>query len=215
MEGAPQNAPLVAPGTAAPGPVAEAVRRLDTLEGREPLLLEHILEAFGETAFLPVLIVLALIVVSPLSGIPLLPTAMGTIIALVSLQMLAGRPRIWLPAVIRRRRLSGARLRAAMPRLRRFAGWLDHSARDRMRLLVSPPLDALPKAACAAAGAAMPFLELVPFSSSILGVAVALFATALLTRDGLLAVAATAMVGLAALVPLALYGNVIRAVVAG
>jgi hypothetical protein len=61
----------------------------------------------------------------------------------------------------------------------------------------------------------MPFLELVPFSSSILGVAVVLFATALLTRDGLFAVGATAIMGLAALVPLALYGNLIRAVLWG
>jgi hypothetical protein len=192
--------------------VTAAVLRLETLEGREPLLVEHVLEALGETAFLPVLIVLALIVVSPLSGIPLLPTTMGSIVALVALQMLAGRPRIWLPTVVRRRRLSAARLGAAMPRLRRLADRLDAAARDRMRLLVSPPFDALPKAACAVSGAAMPFLELVPFSSSILGVAIALFATSLLTRDGLFAVAATAAMGLAALVPLTLYGNALRAV---
>jgi hypothetical protein len=216
MDGAPQND---MPGGSREragegGPVRAVIRRLDALTERESLELRHILDAFGETAFLPVLIVLAMIVVSPLSGIPLLPTVFGTMIALVSLQLLLGKPRIWLPAMLSRRRISGARLHGALRRLQRIADWLDRTARDRMRLLVSPPLDALPKGACVLAGASMPLLELVPFSSSILAGAVALFATGLLTRDGLFALLAAALMGLAALIPLALYGNVIRAALA-
>src|SRR6056297_2327678 len=212
MEGTPQDdlEGAAAPGGATVGPVQAAIRRLDALTERDGLDLGDILDAFGEAAFLPVLIV-----VSPLSGIPLLPTFFGMMIALVSLQMIRGTPRIWLPGVVRRRRIPGARLHAALDRLRGFADWLDRSARDRMGVLVSPPLDLLPKAACALAGAAMPFLELVPLSSSILGVAVALFATGLLTRDGLFALMATAIMGLAALVPLAVYGKILRAAVAG
>lgn len=217
MDGTPQDEVSAGPASegGAEGPVQAAIRRLDALTERDPLELEHILDAFGETAFLPVLIVLALIVVSPLSGIPLLPTAFGTMIALVALQMLLGKPRIWLPAMLRRRRISGARLHVALGGLRRLADWLDGTARDRLRLLVRPPLDALPKGACVIAGAAMPFLELVPFSSSILGIAVALFATALLTRDGLFALLAACVMGLAALVPFAVYGNLLRAALAG
>lgn len=196
------------------GPVHQVIDRLDALTQHEELELEDILDAFGATAFVPVLMVLALIVVSPLSGIPFLPTFFGLTIGLVSAQMLFGRPRIWLPGFLMRRRLSGARLHGALGRLRRFAGWLDRTARNRLRLLVSPPLDLLPKTACMVCGLAMPFLELVPFSSSILGAAVILFSTGLLTRDGLFALIAYGMMGLAALVPFAVYGGVIRAAAA-
>lgn len=196
------------------GPVHDVVSRLDALTERDVLELEDIVEAFGETAFVPVLMVLALVVVSPLSGIPLLPTAFGLAIGLVASQMVLGRRTLWLPRMLRRRRISGAQLRGALRRTARLSDWLDRAARDRLRLLVSPPLDTVQKAACMVCGLAMPLLELVPFSSSILAGAVALFATGLLTRDGLFALLAAALMGLAALIPLALYGNVIRAALA-
>ncbi len=198
----------------APGPVRQVVARLDELTDRDDLELEDIVAAFGEAAFVPVLMVLALIVVSPLSGIPLLPTVFGTVIGLVSLEMLLGRRRLWLPRVLMRRRISGRRLHAALLRLDRLADWLDRTARTRLRLLVSPPLDTVTKAACAICGFAMPFLELVPFSSSLLGTSVVLFSTGLLTRDGLFAVAAWGVMAIAAMVPLAIYGGLIRAAVA-
>jgi hypothetical protein len=191
--------------------VRDVIARLDALTERESLALSDILDAFGATAFLPVLIVLALVVVSPLSGIPFLPTVFGTIIALVSLQMLLGRAAIWLPPMLARRRLSPRRLRAALARLRRLADRVDASARDRLRRLVTPPLDIAPKAACIPCGGAMPFLELVPFSSSILGLAILCFATGLLTRDGLFALAGFAAMAVAAAIPLALYGGMLRA----
>ena len=214
-------APGPAPGPFAPAPAPErdaqgdgvraVLTRLEALTARDVLTIDDILEAFGETAFLPVLMVLALVVVSPLSGVPFLPTTLGTIIALVSLQMLVGRPGIWLPRVLARRRLAPHRLNAALRRLHRVADRVDASARDRLPRLVSPPLDTLPKAACIPCGGAMPFLEIVPFSSSILGVAILLFATALLTRDGLFALAGFVTMAVAASIPLALYGGMLRA----
>lgn len=197
-----------------PRPVRDVVSRLDALSDRDALELEDIVAAFGETAFVPVLMVLALVVVSPLSGIPLLPTAFGLAIGLVSLQMVVGRHTLWLPRVLMRRRISGAQLRGALQRTARLSDWLDRAARDRLRLLVSPPLDTVQKGACMVCGLAMPLLELVPFSSSLLAVSVVLFSTGLLTRDGLFAVAAWGVMAIAAMVPLTVYGGLIRAAVA-
>lgn len=200
--------------TSAPGPVQQVINRLDALTDHENLEVGDILDAFGATAFVPVLMVLALIVVSPLSGIPFLPTFFGLMIAMVSTQMLLNWPRIWLPGVLRRRTLSGARLHGALNWLRGLADWLDRTARRRFRLLVSTPLDALVKASCILCGLSMPFLELVPFSSSILGAAVIAFCTGLLTRDGLFALLGWGLMTIAAMVPLAVYGGLIRAAAA-
>lgn len=200
---------------AAQGRVQEVVARLDSLSDRDRVELSEIVRAFGETAFIPVLMVLGLVVLSPLSGIPLLPTIFGSMIALIALQLLVGRKRIWLPGVLMRRKVSGRALHRGLGRLKGFSDWLDRTARDRLTALVSPPLDAVVKLACILSGAAMPFLELVPFSSSILGAAVILFGTGLLTRDGLFALIGAGLIALAALVPLTIYGGLLRAAFAG
>ena len=67
--------------------------------------------------------------------------------------------------------------------------WLDAHTGKRLSVLVRPPMDRLLHLACVLCGIAMPVLELVPFTSSILGAAVVLLAMTLLVRDGLLALA--------------------------
>ena len=195
--------------TATPGGVQDVLVRLDGLSGETSVEVRRIVEAFGAAGFVPMLMAPALIVVSPLSGIPLLPTAMGLTIALVAGQILLGRRHLWLPGFLMRRRIAGARLHAAMTHTRRFAAWLDSKARNRLPLLVLPPFDLLPKVVCLLCGLAMPFLELVPFSSSLLGAAVVLIGTGMLARDGLFTLLAGGFVGVAASVPVIVYGGIL------
>jgi len=190
-------------------PVAEVLARLDGIAARDRLALDDVIEAFGDAAFLPILMVLALVVVSPLSGIPFLPTLFGLAIATVGAQAALGRERIHLPRWIGGRQVSGRRLRRALQRLRGAADWVDRRARPRFSALVHAPFDLVPKLAIVPCGLAMPFLELVPFSSSILAGAVLLFATALLTRDGLFVLAGLALLGLGASIPVAVLAGVI------
>ena len=55
----------------------------------------------------------------------------------------------------------------------------------------------------------MPLLELVPFSSSLLALAVLLMGASLLMRDGLYALLGGGIIGLAAMVPVLVYGRVL------
>ena len=201
--------PTTAERAAGSGAVRGTLDRLDALTVRRSISVGDIVEAFGDTAFLPVLMVPALIVVSPLSGIPLLPTVFGAIIATVALQAVFRRQRLWLPPFLMRRRLTGARLHRGLLRLTRAADWLDGHARPRVRVLVHPPFDTVPKLLATLCGAAMPFLELVPLSSSLLGVAVLLLAAALLVEDGLYAVCGIAVMLGALSVPLLVYGGLL------
>ena len=192
-----------------PRGLVEVLSRLDSLTRQDSVELRQIVKAFGEAGFVPMLLAPAIIVVSPLSGIPFLPTIFGTVIALVSAQMIAGRRHLWLPEMLMRRRIGGRGLAGALKRSRRAALWIDSNSRDRLPLLVRPPLDLLPKALCFFCGAAMPFLELVPFSSSLLGAAVVLMGTGMLARDGLFTLLAGAFIGIAASVPVIVWGEVL------
>ncbi len=185
-------------------PVGDVVRRLIASAARQDPTLDDVLAGFGARSFLPALMVPALIVVSPLSGIPLLPSVCGLTIALIAVQMMVPRRQhLWLPRWIARRPLNGQRISGAAARLERIADWLDGHARERFRPLVrTGPGRFVLAALCALSGLAMPFLELVPFSSSILGLAVLLIATGLLTRDGLFAACGLMAIAVAPAVPL-------------
>ncbi|SER75157.1 Uncharacterized conserved protein [Tranquillimonas rosea] len=184
-----------------PHAVRGVVDRLDELSSSDVLSVREVVAAFGQTSFLPVMLIPALLVISPLSGIPLFSSFCGISIALIAGQMLARRRHLWLPDFIMRRRLDGARMHKAATWLGRIADWIDRLARPRLRVLTDPPVNALPQMLCVLCGLAMPFLELLPFSSSLLGTAVALIAAGFLSRDGLFVLVALLFVGFASSVP--------------
>lgn len=146
----------------------------------------------------PVFLVLpALILVSPLSGIPGLSSLGGLTIALVALQILLGRQVIWLPDFVLRRQVSADRLKRALARLDRPAAFIDQRSVTRMEWMLAFPGRQLALTTCLLCGLAMPFLELVPFSATTLAVVVSILASALLVRDGVLAALGLGAFGLA------------------
>lgn len=168
--------------------LAALIDRLSRIpDGALRISVADLLTGLGEVSLLSLMLVPALIVVSPLSGIPILPTVCGLTIALIAAQALIGRPGIWLPGWLLRRTMDSAKFGRALDWMRRPAGWVDRVTAQRLGLLVSGPARPLMLAACILAGLAMPFLELLPLTSSILATAVTLIGLGLLVRDGLLA----------------------------
>ncbi|SFR08632.1 exopolysaccharide biosynthesis protein [Poseidonocella sedimentorum] len=165
---------------------------------REKVSVEDIVDGLGRDALNPLLLVPALAVTTPLSGIPGLSALSGIVIALVSFQLLIGRESIWLPDWVMRRKLPGDRMEKASEWLARAAKFLDGISRDRLQAIVTPPGARVAQGVCFLSGLIMPALEFVPFSSSILGAGVSLIAIGLVTRDGvfvLVALAAYAALG--------------------
>ncbi|NDV99678.1 exopolysaccharide biosynthesis protein [Salipiger sp. PrR002] len=187
-------------------PVGEIVDRLRDAASGDEVSLRDLVESFGESSFLPALMVPALLVVSPLSGIPLFSTFCGLLIAFIAGQMLISRRYLWLPDFLMSRSFDGAKARKAMDKLRVLSDWLDKHAKRRLRVMTSGPMRKVLQLICVLCGLAMPFLELVPFSSSILGLTVLCFATAMLVRDGLFATVGCVTLAAAVLVPLMVAG---------
>ncbi|MBD3625216.1 MAG: exopolysaccharide biosynthesis protein [Rhodobacteraceae bacterium] len=196
-------------GRASDRPVGRIIDELDDVVRTGDLRLRDLVEGFGRSSFLPVMVVPALLVVSPLSGIPLFSSACGLTIVFVAAQMLwPGRDHLWLPDFLMDRTINGEKARKAMPKIRKAASWLDRCATGHGWRLMRRPVRLLLEALCLLCGAAMPFLEVVPFSSSILGFAVLMFSTALLTRDALFAGVGLLTVSAAVFVPLKVLGAI-------
>ena len=190
-------------------PVRKVVDQLQEIASQKCISMDQIVVSFGEASFLPILMVIALLLISPLSGIPLFSSLCGISTAFVASQMFMGRDHLWLPDVIGRQQVTGQRLRHGIRRLGGLADWLDDHARRRLMPLVRGPAKKGLQLLCILCGLCMPFLELVPFSSSILGGAILLFSTAILTRDGVFALMGLGLMAFAAFVPITVFGAVI------
>ena len=153
------------------------------------LTLRQMLDRVGPRSFSALLLVPALILVSPLSIIPLMPTLGGLTILIIATQAFFGRRHLWVPRVIAQRRLRTDQLTRAITSLRKPALWLDRNSRDRLRFLTAPPLDRFALLAVMTVSATWPFLEIVPMFTSISAGGVALVAFALMVRDGFILIA--------------------------
>ena len=174
---------------------------------RDYVDLATIMDALGTRSFGPVLLLIGVILFSPLSGLPGMPTAMGIGLALISLQLLIGREAFWLPRWLLDRHVSSGRLQSALQWLDRPARFIDWWLRPRLPVLASDNGAVLIAVICLLLALAMPVMELVPFSATAAGLGVVAFGLALVAIDGLfvllgllylLSVAALAITGLVA-----------------
>lgn len=172
---------MAPPETASLTGVLAALRR--AAHGEE-LSVQDMLAEIGDRSFATALLVPALILVSPISGIPGTPTLGAIVVILIVGQWIAGRDHLWLPGFVMRRRVSSARLLKALAWFDRPAAFLDRHTAPRLSLLTMGPLMLLPLLTVLAIAATWPLLELLPFVTTIGAFAVSLFAFGLMTRDG-------------------------------
>jgi hypothetical protein len=168
------------------------------------LTIQDMLDRVGARSFGAALLVPSLILVSPLSIIPLMPTIGGLVILTISIQAFFGRSHLWLPRFLASRRLTGPQLKRAVTYLRKPAAWLDRKSRHRLRFLSRAPMDRIALLAVMVVAATWPFLEILPMFTSVSAGGVALVAFALMVRDGFVLIAGYTVLGLSLAVVTAL-----------
>tara|TARA_R110001583_G_scaffold194956_1_gene367901 strand:+ start:63041 stop:63670 length:630 start_codon:yes stop_codon:yes gene_type:complete len=132
----------------------------------------------------PFLLVPGLVGVSPLGAIPGVPTFLAILIALFAAQMILGRRHIWLPEMIERRSITGAKLERAMEKMHPVGHWLDQHFHERWPGLLTHRTLRGAATICLLLVLPMPFFELVPFAAALPMAAVAGFGLAMTLRDG-------------------------------
>lgn len=165
--------------------------------GEEQMSVREILEAVGERSFGPVVLLAGLITLAPLIGdIPGVPTILGLVVLLTLGQLLFRRHSIWLPDWIAGRRMPQEKLVKGLDWLQKPARFLDRVTRPRLTFLVHGPGLYVMALLCMLVAAAMPAMEVVPFSANGGGAALMAFGLAIIARDGLVALLATSVTGL-------------------
>lgn len=171
---------------------------LDAIANRaadgEGISVATIQEIAGERIAGPLLFFPAMIVVSPLSLIPTLPTIVATTVILIAAQLIVGRRQIWLPGKLRGVSLSPERTKKALEFIRPAVAWIERFSKARLTFLTDGLGMRIAALICILTALTMPPLELVPGASTSAGAIIATFGLALTTRDGLLLLVALGLV---------------------
>lgn len=174
-----------------PESVKDVLSELDDLaSSREQVCVRDVLDDFGKRSFGPFMMLPALLELTPVGGIPGVPTFLALVIALTAVQLFMGREHVWMPQFIQTRSVSGRKLHKAVHKLRGVAGFLDRHSEGRLEWMTQGWVIKLIAIVVILLCCTVPPLELLPFASSIPMLAIAIIGLALTVRDGGLVLAA-------------------------
>lgn len=167
--------------------------------------VSDVLDELGNRAITPFILLIALLMISPLSGILGVPTIAAVLIITLAVQALFGKQRLWLPQWALGLSIRSSRMQTAVDWMRRPCAFLDRHSRPRLRLLTRHPMRWITLLLCAVVPAFWPVLEVLPFASTCGAIVVASLAFGLLTRDGIYVLAGYCMVGVIIAVAFAVF----------
>ncbi|GGL67979.1 exopolysaccharide biosynthesis protein [Wenxinia marina] len=142
-------------------------------------------DSFGNRGAAAFLIVPALIGISPVAGIPSVPTIIAAVILLFAVQIAMGRDGYWMPGFLEKRKISGDKLSGFADKMRGVAHWIDEHMGNRLTVLSGPTATRVAGGAVVLLCLAVPPLEFLPFAAALPFAAIALIGLALLLKDGL------------------------------
>jgi hypothetical protein len=157
--------------------------------------LGEVLTATGERSFGALLAILA--IPNMVAGlIPGLSIVLGLPLLLVSLQLVVGAERPWLPRRLARLEIKRLDLRRMVERTRPTLRRLERALQPRLEFLTSPWAERLIGLGCLALSVLV-FLP-IPFANLVPAIGIMLFGFSMLERDGLMALVAMGIMGVSA-----------------
>jgi len=189
----PLTSPQINGGESEPSNLqAVIVRMTDAVDNSsgERVSVAEVLGALGSRSFGPLLLVPALIALSPIGAIPGLPGIMAIVEILIAGQMLVGFDHFWIPRGVANRSVSGARFQQTLRAITPYAICVDRLVMPRLSMLTRGPFFYLIALVCLALAVIMPIIELVPLAGIVPNAALTAFGLALTAHDGVLAIIA-------------------------
>ena len=169
----------------------QLVNRICEATHQDQVSLDSILDVLGRRSFGSLLLLAGLITLLPVIGdIPGVPTIIGLFVFLTGGQVLVGREHVWFPRWLLDRSVSRDKISKAVEWLRPPARFVDRFLRPRLALFTSQTALYIIAGLCIIIAAAMPVMEVVPFSANLADVALTAFGLSLITQDGILALIA-------------------------
>lgn len=148
----------------------------------------EIMDSISKRGFGPLLLVPALISISPVGTIPGMSVVTGSLIALVAVHMLLGQQHPWIPQRLEEFEFSREKYESGIEKALPWAKWAGKWVRERWGLMVEQPLYYVTPAVMFLLALTYYPLALVPMGVLLPGLANTMFAIGLTARDGVLIV---------------------------
>ncbi|WP_417321571.1 exopolysaccharide biosynthesis protein [Erythrobacter aureus] len=191
-----------------PTSMGDVLGELDELASTHAKVrVADVLDDFGGRSFGPFIMIPALLEVTPVGGIPGVPTALALFIVLIAVQLLVGRDHVWMPQFVQQRAVGSRKLHKAVRKLRGLGSFLDRHSEGRLEGLTRGTAMKGVALVVIALCCMVPPLEFLPFASSVPMLAIAILGLALTVRDGALVLASLVFTAVATTIGIAMYLN--------
>lgn len=160
------------------------LRTLIAKAGQGHLTLGTVIDTFGRRAYAPLICVLALVLVSPIGGLPGATAIFGTVIALLGVEsFFMARP--WMPYFLRARSIRGSDARRALHKIIPYVEKYEPFLRARWRWMTRSALQHAATALIVVMALSSYALGLIPGGLILPGLAMAILSIAQFHHDGL------------------------------
>jgi hypothetical protein len=160
--------------------------------------VRELLSTVGRRSFGPIILLLGLIGLSPVSNIPGVVAVVATLDLIVIGEILIGMDHIWIPGFLAKRSVGAARLKRGLKAMRGTARFVDRFLAPRLTFLTNGPGFYVLVLAAMLVAIALPFIELIPLAGIIPNAALVAFGLAITAHDGVWAIIGLTIVGLSA-----------------
>ena len=167
-------------------PLEAILNRAREAANGEQVDLKDLVQAFGDRAFGPVMILCSLFLMTPIGIIPGLPAAFGLIVIVFALQLLFRRECPWMPEVLRKVEISDAALEKTQKKVSPLLRKIDNVIHPRLPWVTSGPMQALTALLAILLSITMVPLGVVPFGVVAPAFIIGLLGLGITARDGVL-----------------------------
>ena len=180
------------------GPLTSILDAARDAAGGTEVDLKTLVEAFGERAFGPVMILCALFLMTPLGAIPGLPAAFGLVIIIFALQLLFRREHPWMPEILGKVKISHTKLEKTQKWVSPWLRRIDSIIHPRLPILSGDLMQAVTALLAIILALTMVPLGAVPFGVLPSAFIIGLLGLGITARDGVLIILGFALSVLAA-----------------
>jgi len=157
-----------------------------TLDGADSVDLKTVVEAFGNRAFGPVMVLCGLCMMTPLGAIPGIPPAFGVIVIVFAIQLLFRRKTPWMPKILRRVKIPADKLSKVQLKVRPLLAKIDGIISPRLEWAVTGAAQVVVSIVAIILALTFFPLGVVPFGVVAPAVIILLLGLGITARDGAL-----------------------------
>lgn len=157
-----------------------------TLEGSASVDLKTVVEAFGNRAFGPIMVLCGLCMLTPLGGLPGLPPAFGVIVIVFALQLLFKRQSPWMPEVLRKVKIPAEKFLKVQAKVRPILAKIDHIINERFQWAVTGSMQVVVSVIAIILSLTFFPLGMIPFGVVAPAAIILILGLGITARDGIL-----------------------------